>query len=412
MNMKEFIRGIPKAENHVHLTGCLAPELAIKIAKRNNIELGSSKFPWNSVESLKQAYNFTNLKSFLDLFAAVSAVLCHKKDFYDLATLYCENAYRNNIRHAELYFGSQLYTSRGISFNTVVNGINQALSDARKKYNLSVSLILNLEKDKPVGSERQTADCNSGFNNINGATAWRTFKQCLQYNAELAREKNKIIGIGLASQEIGYPPELFKEIFETARENGFFLTSHAGEEGPPEIIWDSIKILKCLRIDHGVKASKDKKLLEFLATKQTSKEIKKAYQTKYHKIPLTICPLSNYKLKVFSDPKETNILTLLDSGVLCTVNSDDPAYFGGNLTDNYLALIKWLSKNNKHSRRINIADIKQLCINGFEASLLPIAVKDKYIKEVECYFSKYVDHIEKKFGTKNHQCSLAVKVKT
>ena len=383
-DLEQFIRGMPKTELHMHIEGSFEPELAFAIAERNDILPGSPAFPYKTVGDLKTAYSFSDLKSFLNVYYKVSQVLLKKEDFYDLARAYCEKAMIENIRHTEIFFDPQSHTSRGIPFNVVADAINEALADARKK-GLSNKLIVSILRDSPVGTPEDPADFKDGFGSMEEATGWATIKQAVQYNASVERPEYKIIGIGLDSNEMGYPPSLFTEIYGYARQNGLFCTAHAGEEGPPEYIWEVLEELNCVRIDHGVRSTDDPGLVAYMGTKRDTEQVLQAYDMP-HKIPATVCPMSNYELKVFSKPGLTNILKMLDMGMQVSVNSDDPAYFGGYVTENYLELLKWLAPGRGEGRSNNLVDIYRLCVNGFEASWILPAEKIQFIDEAAAYF--------------------------
>ena len=384
---RRFIEGMPKAALHIHIEGSLEPELAFEIATRNGIEPGSPRFPYASAADLKKAYAFSDLRSFLDLYYTVSKVLLKKRDFRDLAAAYCRKAIAENVRHAEIFFDPQSHTSLGIPFKDVADGINEALAEARRR-GLSTVLIASILRDSPVGSPGDEESIDAGFDGMERATGWATVRQVVRYNETVAgegREGFRIRGIGLDSNEKGYPPGLFTGIYAFARENGLHSTAHAGEEGPPDYIWEALRKLACVRIDHGVRCMEDDSLVSFLAAIHDSPEVTRAYHMP-HRIPLTVCPLSNYELKVFPDPASTNILRMLDRGILATVNPDDPAYFRGYVTENYLALLDWLGPGNPHSRPITPTDIYGLCLNGFEASWLPLEEKGRLIAEAADYF--------------------------
>ena len=384
-DLRAFIEGMPKTALHMHLEGSFEPELAFKIAKRNGIKPGSKAFPWKTVKDLKDAYHFDNLESFLKVYNKVAKVLTTEQDFHDLAEAYCTKAISENIRHAEVFFDPQTHTSRGIPFKTVVDGFNRAFGEARLK-GMSIRLIASFLRDHPVGNSSDSARVNQGFPNVEKATAWATAKQIVGYNQSLPESsRDRIIGIGLDNQELGYPPTLFADIYAFSLGHGLLTTAHAGEEGPPAYIWEAIRDAQCARIDHCVRCTEDPTLLAYLARPHDSRSIEAAYGGP-HRIPITVCPLSNYKLKVFKDSSETNIVEILDLGVQATVNSDDPAYFGGYVTENYVFLLEALAPGKAKARPINISDVYRLCVNGFEASWITAAEKGRYLKEVDDYF--------------------------
>ena len=332
MMMKEFIKNLPKAELHLHIEGTLEPEMMFELAQRNNIDL-----PYDSVSEIKEAYNFEDLQSFLDLYYQGSQVLQTEQDFYDLTWAYLQKAASQNVRHAEIFFDPQSHTNRGITFETAYQGIYQALQDGEAKLNISSQLILSFLRD------------------LSEEEAFATLEQALPY-------KDTMVAVGLDSAEQGNPPSKFKKVFDKAQAEGFLTVAHAGEEGPPEYIWEAINLLKVSRIDHGVQSMQDPKLLDYLAEKQ---------------IPLTVCPLSNVELKVFDSMAKHNLKRLLDLGICATVNSDDPSYFGGYINENYQAAQEALGLNKQ--------ELYQLAKNSFQASFLSPESKQKFIAELDDY---------------------------
>lgn len=325
-----FLNQLPKAELHLHLEGSLEPELMFKLAQRNQITL-----PFDSIEAIRAAYEFSNLQDFLDIYYQGANVLQTEQDFYDLTWAYLERCYQQNVRHVEPFFDPQTHTDRGIPFGTVINGIHQALQDAKTKFGISSYLIMCFLRHLP-----ETA-------------ALTTLEQALPY-------KDKIIAVGLDSSEKGFPPELFERVFAKARAEGWLTVAHAGEEGPADYIKQAIDLLKVKRIDHGVRCVEDPQLVEHLIQTQ---------------MPLTVCPLSNLKLCVFKDIREHNILELLERGVKVTINSDDPAYFGGYMTENFIAVADALSMTKTQAI--------QLAQNSFEASFLPTAAKATWKQQLQ-----------------------------
>lgn len=319
---KTMIETLPKAELHLHIEGSLEPELMFELAKRNDIKL-----PFASTEEIRAAYQFSNLQSFLDIYYAGAGVLQTPQDFYDLTWAYLERCKEDNVVHTEIFFDPQTHTERGIAFETVIEGISGALSDAKEKLSISSHLIMCFLRHLPESS------------------ALETLEMALPY-------KKHLVGVGLDSSEKGFPPEMFARVYEKARNEGLIPVAHAGEEGPPEYIHQALDILKVTRIDHGVRAIEDKALMERLIKER---------------MPLTVCPLSNVKLKVFNDLSQHNILHMLDQGVCVTVNSDDPAYFGGYMNANFLGLAEALNMTEAQARK--------LAANSFEASFLPDAEK-------------------------------------
>ena len=324
--MKTFINQLPKAELHVHIEGTLEPELMFALAQKNNIKL-----PYKSVEEVRNAYNFTSLQSFLDIYYAGANVLITQSDFFDMTWAYLLTCKAQNILHTEIFFDPQTHTKRGIAFETVVGGITQALQKGEKELGISSFLIMCF------------------LRHLSEEEAFETLHASLPF-------KELIIGVGLDSSEVGHPPSKFKRVFEEARNMGYNVVAHAGEEGDSSYIWEAINLLHVKRIDHGIRCDEDEHLVKFLIEKQ---------------IPLTVCPLSNTKLKAVASMEKHNVLTLLRQGVLVTLNSDDPAYFGGYLNANYEAIAKHLE--------VSEAELKQLARNSFHASFLDEVKKQKYL---------------------------------
>ncbi|MBB4835913.1 adenosine deaminase [Acinetobacter schindleri] len=330
MNRLELIQAMPKAELHVHIEGTFEPELMFAIAQRNEIAI-----PYQSVEEVRQAYNFHNLQSFLDIYYAGANVLIYEQDFYDLAWAYFEKCAEDNVVHTEMFFDPQTHTDRGIAFETVLNGLQRACDDAAEKLGITSHLIICF------------------LRHLSEVAAFETLEQALPY-------KDQIIGVGLDSSEIGHPPSKFERVFAKAREAGFLIVAHAGEEGPAEYVWEALDLLKVNRIDHGVRSEEDPALMQRLIAE---------------KMPLTVCPLSNLKLCVVDDMQQHNIRRLLQQGVHVTVNSDDPSYFGGYMNDNFIAIAEALDLSND--------ELKQLAINSFEASFISEADKANWISKIK-----------------------------
>jgi len=328
--MNAYLRDIPKAELHMHLEGSLEPELMFELARRNGVTL-----PYASVEAVRQAYVFGNLQSFLDIYYAGCRVLLREQDFYDLTWAYLSRAAGQGVRHAEVFFDPQTHIDRGLAFGTVVTGIRRALLDGQQKLGVSTKLILCF------------------LRHLSAEAAMETLRQARQY-------KDWIVAVGLDSSEVGYPPEIFRAVFDRARDEGFLAVAHAGEEGPPEYIWQALDLLKVSRIDHGVHCIEDARLIKRLATEQ---------------VPLTVCPLSNVKLGVFRSLAEHNLKKLLDLGLCVTVNSDDPAYLGGYIAENFQA-----TQAELHLSR---DDIHRLVRNSFQASFLSPGEKRGFIQELD-----------------------------
>ena len=326
----EFIKKTPKAELHLHIEGTLEPDLLFRLAKKNNIQI-----PFSNVDEIKSAYNFKNLESFLNIFYQGSKVLIKEQDFFDLTWAYVLKCKENNVVHTEIFFDPQTHLNRGIDFNVVINGIYNALQKGNKEFGLTFGIIMCFLRH---------LDEDSAFQMLNHALA----------------HKDKIIGVGLDSSEVGHPPRKFERVFKKAIEKGFLTVAHAGEEGPPEYIWEALNFLKVKRVDHGVQCLKDKKLVQKLRNDQ---------------IPLTVCPLSNIKLCVFKDLKQHNLKKMLDEKLMVMVNSDDPAYFGGYLNKNLAESQKALN--------FSFENIKTLIINSFKSSFLKDEKKIEWIKKLE-----------------------------
>jgi adenosine deaminase len=332
--METFIKNIPKAELHLHIEGTFEPELIFKIAKRNSIKLNEK-----SVKELRDAYEFNSLQQFLDIYYEGVKVLIRKKDFYDMTMAYLKKAHSQKVLHTELFFDPQTHTNRGVKFSTVTNGIHSAMRDAQKKWGISSKLILCFRRD------------------LSADSAMKTLKEALKYKG--------IVAVGLDSAEIGNPPSKFKKVFDCARKNGLSTVAHAGEEGSSKYVWQALKLLKVLRIDHGNHSLDDEKLVRELVRR---------------KMPLTVCPLSNYKLKVVKDMRKHPLKKMLRRGLKVTVNSDDPAYFGGYINENYLAVQKAL--------QLTKEEIYTLAKNSFEASFLNDSRKEQVIGELDKYMKK------------------------
>ena len=328
--MASLIQTLPKAELHIHIEGSLEPEMMFELARRNQVSL-----PYASVDEVRAAYQFENLQSFLDLYYAGAQVLQTEQDFYDLTWAYLQKCAVQNVLHTEIFFDPQTHTDRGIPFEVVHGGITRALKDGREKLDVSSGLILCF------------------LRHLSAEAAMATLEQALPY-------RDSITAVGLDSSELGHPPSKFQAVFDRARAEGFLTVAHAGEEGPPEYIWEAIRLLKVSRIDHGVRCVEDPALVDYLVE---------------HQIPLTVCPLSNIKLCVFDTMAHHNLKQLLDIGLCVTVNSDDPAYFGGYVNENFNAVQKAL----------NLTDdqLKQIALNSFKASFLDADRKQHYLSKLD-----------------------------
>ena len=334
--LPDLLRAMPKTELHMHIEGSLEPELIFSLAQRNKVRLR-----YQSVEELRAAYAFTNLQSFLDIYYAGASVLQQPQDFYDMAWAYFLRAKGDNVVHAEIFFDPQTHTARKVSMRTVITGLHRACVDAQSQLGISSSLILCF------------------LRHLSEDEAFETFEEAFPF-------RDKFIGVGLDSSERGHPPEKFERVFRRAAQLGFKLVAHAGEEGPPAYIWSALDVLHAQRIDHGVQAIHDTALMARLAKER---------------IPLTVCPLSNQKLCVFPNLADHNLRQMLDQGLCVMLNSDDPAYFGGYLNDNYLQTFAALNLNAQHAY--------QLASNSFEASFVSSEQKAVWREQLDACFAKF-----------------------
>jgi adenosine deaminase len=330
--MDEFIRGMPKAELHVHIEGTLEPELAFQLAAKHRVRL-----PYATVDDLRRAYQFSDLQSFLDIYYAGADVLRDEEDFYSLTEAYLARAHAQGVVHVEIFFDPQTHTARGVALNTVLAGMRRALLAAERERGMTFRLIMCF------------------LRHLSASDAMNMLEDALPYRSAIA-------GIGLDSSESGHPPGKFREVFDRARREGLPAVAHAGEEGPPAYIREALDVLKVVRIDHGVRCEEDEQLLERLARER---------------IPLTMCPLSNLKLRVVDRLESHNIKRLLERGLCVTVNSDDPAYFGGYLLENYLGI--------QHALALSRADLTLLARNSIEASFLATADKHRWLHAIDAY---------------------------
>ncbi len=332
--MTHFIQGLPKAELHLHIEGTLEPELMFALAKRNGVGL-----PYGSVEELRAAYDFGNLQDFLDLYYQGMNVLLHEQDFYDLTWAYLERAAAQNVLHTEIFFDPQAHTARGVAFSTVLDGIDRALRDGKARLGMSSNLIMCF------------------LRHLDQDDAMKTLDQALAH-------KDRIVAVGLDSTEVGHPPAKFKEVFQRARDAGFLAVAHAGEEGPAAYVREALDQLGIVRIDHGNRSLDDEDLVRRLAQAKT---------------PLTVCPLSNLKLAVVKDMKQHPLAEMIDRGLFVTVNSDDPAYFGGYINENYLAVHDALG--------LTQAQLAAVARNSFEAAFLEKSEKQALIGRLNSYLA-------------------------
>ena len=338
-SLRTLLATLPKAELHIHIEGSLEPELMFQLAHRNGVAL-----PHASVEALRAAYAFSDLQSFLDIYYAGASVLRTEADFYDMAMAYFERAAADHVVHAEVFFDPQTHTERGVPMASVIQGLHRACLAARQRWNLHAELILCF------------------LRHLSQEQAWATLEQALPF-------RHLFIGVGLDSSEVGHPPEKFARVFARCRDLGLRIVAHAGEEGPPSYIVSALDVLGAERIDHGVQAEQDPALMQRLAQQRT---------------PLTVCPLSNLKLCVVPDLREHNVGRLLDAGLCVTLNSDDPAYFGGYLNDNFIQTFEALGLGPDHA--------VQLVRNSFEASFVDPALRDHWLSEVDACHQHWLQH--------------------
>ena len=336
MSLEDFIKGIPKAELHLHIEGTFEPELMFKIAERNNIELKHK-----SIKDIKEACNFTNLQDFLDIYYEGAEILIKEQDFYDLTWAYLEKAVSQNVIHSEIFFDPQTHTERAVKFSTVIEGIHKALTDAKEKLGISTKLIMCF------------------LRHLDETDAMKTLEEALSF-------KDRITAVGLNSTEVGYPPSKFQKVFARAQKEGFLTVAHAGEEGPAGYIWEALDLLKVSRIDHGIHSLDDDRLVEELVRR---------------KIPLTVCPLSNLRLNVVDKIEAHPLHKMMQRGLIVTINSDDPAYFGGYINENYSAVA--------HAFNLTKEDIYKLANNSFNASFLDEDEKAKLLLKVDEYMKQY-----------------------
>jgi adenosine deaminase len=332
----DLLQRMPKAELHMHVEGSLEPELMFAMAARNGVVL-----PYPSVQALREAYVFDNLQSFLDIYHAGTLVLKTEQDFYDMASAYMARAQADQVLHTEIFFDTQTHTGHGLSAEVVINGLHRACADAPDRFGMTASLILCF------------------LRHLSEAEAFECLEQALPL-------RDKILGIGLASSEVGHPPEKFARVFARARELGFRLVAHAGEEGPPAYIWSALDVLKVERIDHGVRAVEDAALMQRLVQ---------------DRIPLTVCPLSNLKLRVVDNLAQHPMQRLLQAGIVATVNSDDPAYFGGYLNQNFTQTFAALPLTAAHAYT--------LARNSFDASFIDEGARRGHVARLDALFESF-----------------------
>jgi adenosine deaminase len=333
--LMSLIAGLPKVELHMHIEGALEPELMFTIAARHDLAL-----KYDSVDALRKAYHFGNLQSFLDIYYEACSVLRHEQDFYELTMAYLQRAHAQHILHTEVFFDPQTHTQRGVPFATVVSGIRRALGDGERTYGITSRLIMCF------------------LRHLSAESAFDTLEQALPY-------REHIVAVGLDSYEVGHPPAQFVKVFEQARQHGFLTVAHAGEEGPADYIWQALQLLQVSRIDHGVRCLDDEALVRELVSRQ---------------VPLTVCPLSNVKLGVFARLEEHNLRRMLQRGLCVTVNSDDPAYFGGYIAENFVAA--------QQALQLTASEIYQLVRNGMQGAFLPDAEKQALLDRAAAVYQQ------------------------
>ena len=331
-----LLRAMPKAELHMHIEGSLEADMIFAMGQRNAVPLA-----YPNIEALRQAYVFDNLQSFLDIYHAGTTVLKTEQDFFDMTDAYLARAQADNVLHAEIFFDTQTHTGHGTSVETVINGLYRACEEAPVRHGMTASLILCF------------------LRHLSEEAAFECLEQALPL-------RDKIMGIGLASSEVRHPPEKFARVFARARELGFRLVAHAGEEAPPAYIWSALDVLKVERIDHGVQAIHDAVLMQRLAQ---------------DRMPLTVCPLSNLKLRVFPTLEQHTLKRMLDAGIMATVNSDDPAYFGGYINENFTQTFAALGMTSQHAY--------QLARNSFDASFIDASLRSRYVQRLDAVFETF-----------------------
>ncbi len=334
--MSEFVRGLPKAELHVHIEGTLEPEMMVSLAARNDVSLD-----YASVEEIRSAFAFTNLQSFLDIYYQAAQTLRTREDFFDLTAAYLDRVAADGVVHAEIFFDPQTHTERGVPFGEVIEGVSDALTDAGERLGITTGLILCFLRHLPL--ER----------------ALETLEAAMPY-------RDRLLGVGLDSTEVGNPPSIFAPVFEAARSEGLHIVAHAGEEGPPEYVWEALDVLGVERIDHGNRALEDPALVRRLVADQ---------------VPLTVCPLSNLKLQVVDRLEVHPLRRMLDLGLNVSINSDDPSYFGGYIGDNYAAVQRALGLDN--------TEMVHIARNSLQATFLPPAEKIGLVDRLEDYASSH-----------------------
>jgi adenosine deaminase len=332
LSTAEWLQQLPKAELHVHIEGTLEPELMFELATRNGVTL-----PYPDVEAVRAAYVFDDLQSFLDLYYAGCSVLITEQDFADLTAAYLRRAAAQGVRHAEIFFDPQTHTDRGIDIATVFNGLSRALADGEREFGITSALILCF------------------LRHLDEDAAMATLEAALPH-------RDQFTAVGLDSSEVGNPPSEFRDVFERAVELGFLPVAHAGEEGPPEYIWEALEILHVRRVDHGVRCMTDERLVQKLVT---------------DRVPLTVCPMSNIKLRGFDTMADHPLRRMYERGLMVTINSDDPAYFGGYVGDNYVAVAEALG--------MSLDDMRQIARNSFLASFLDEAERQSHLEALDAF---------------------------
>jgi len=331
-DLKSFIEGIPKAELHLHIEGTFEPELMFAIAERNGVKLD-----YGSVEELRAAYEFRNLQEFLDIYYQGARALLHDRDFYELTWNYLQRVHNQNVQHVEIFFDPQTHTERGVALESALDGIYRALEEGEERLGITFKLIMCF------------------LRHLDEQSAFATLETALSH-------KRRIAGVGLDSSEMGNPPSKFQNVFKRAREEGFLVVAHAGEEGPPEYVWEAIELLRVDRVDHGNRSLEDEKLVQELITRN---------------LALTVCPLSNLKLRGVDRMENHPLKAMMEKGLFVTINSDDPAYFDGYVNENYIAVQEALDLGKER--------LIELARNSFKASFLDDAGKEAYLEKIDAY---------------------------
>jgi len=396
-DLRRFIVGMPKFEYHCHLEGTLEATMAFKFAERQGmLPLSIPKsgggtyggtYTIHTLSELEKVYEFEDLLSFLNIYNTLATTLRTSDELAELATAWGNKAIEQNVRHAEVFCDPQTHLVRGLSFKETIDGIQRGFDVCRER-GLSVGLICCILRDHAVGQPSTEVDINNKSLNLDTSSGWNMVEQAVEYNKQCP-EGWKIWGIGMDNAEVGFPPSLFTDVYSFARQHGLKCTAHAGEEGPPDYMWQALNLLNVSRIDHGVRCTEDPALVKHLAEAQTAPHIVHDYGCSHH-IPLTVCPRSNWKLCVFKDPRTSTLLKMLDLGIQACVNSDDPAYFGGYMHENFMFLLDTLSEDVPSGRCLKFEDLVVLMRNGIDAGWISQDKKDAYHREANAYLEQFL----------------------